>query len=73
MTTVLRPSEVVLIERQVHDEMQVALAQMLRRERRAGGTGRATALALRRHAGDWRKAAAELDELLARGPPSVEL
>jgi hypothetical protein len=67
-----RPDEVRVVQ-EVETEMQASVARMLARERAAGGTGRATALAIQQHRGDWRKAEAQLERMLARGPLPVEL
>ncbi len=69
----LRQPDEVRIAQEVETEMQASISRMLARERQAGGTGRATALAIRQHRGDWRKAEVQLERMLARGPLPVEL
>jgi hypothetical protein len=64
-----RPS----LEQDLEAEMQASVARMLAKERAAGGTGRATALALQQHKGDWRQAEVQLERMLAHGPLPVEL
>jgi hypothetical protein len=61
-----RPDEVRIVQ-EVETEMQASVTRMLARERQAGGTGRATALAIQRNRGDWRMAERQLESLIAHG------
>jgi hypothetical protein len=70
---VLRRPDATHIVQEVETEMQASVARMLARERQAGGTGRATALAIQQHRGDWRRAEVQLERVIARGPLPVEL